>query len=140
MKKIVLISCVSKKRSVKSKARDLYISPLFKKNLQYASKLQPDRIFILSAKYGLVSLDEEIDPYDLTLNTMPAKEVKEWSERVLHDLAVQADFQQDHFIFLAGAKYRKYLVGHLIHVEVPFEGLTIGRQLQRLTEQGNTNG
>ena len=138
MKKIVLISCVSKKRRVKSKARDLYISPLFKKNLQYALKLHPDRIFILSAKYGLVSLEEEIDPYDLTLNTMTAKEIKEWSDGVLSTLASHADLQEDQFIFLAGAKYRKYLVGHITHVEVPFEGLTIGRQLQRLTELGNS--
>jgi hypothetical protein len=139
MKKIVLISCVSKKRSVRSRARDLYISPLFKKNLQYALKLHPDEIFILSAKYGLVPLDEEIEPYDLTLNTMSAKEIKDWSERVLRSLEAQADLQHDQFVFLAGAKYRKYLIGHLAHVEVPFEGLTIGRQLQRLTEQGNTN-
>jgi cytoplasmic iron level regulating protein YaaA (DUF328/UPF0246 family) len=139
MGKTVLISCVSKKRSYKSKARDLYISPLFKKNLQYALKLHPDQIFILSAKYGLVSLDEEIEPYDVTLNTMSAKEIKEWSDRVLHDLAAHTDLSQDQFIFLAGAKYRKYLVRRLTHVEIPFEGLTIGRQLQRLTEQGNTN-
>jgi hypothetical protein len=138
MKKIVLISCVSKKRSYKSKARDLYISPLFKKNLQYALKLEPDQIFILSAKYGLVSLDEEIEPYDLTLNTMSAKEIKDWSERVLTGLANTADLQQDQFIFLAGAKYRKYLLEHLHHYEIPFEGLTIGRQLQRLTGQGST--
>ncbi len=137
MRKIGLISCVSKKRAVKSKARDLYISSLFKKNLQYALNLEPDQIFILSAKYGLVSLDEEIEPYDLTLNTMSAKEVKNWSATVLRDLASQTDLQEDQFIFLAGAKYRKYLLEHLSHVEIPFEGLTIGRQLQRLTEQGN---
>jgi hypothetical protein len=137
MKKIVLISCVSKKRPVKSKARDLYISPLFRKNLDYALKLKPDQIFILSAKYGLVSLDEEIEPYDLTLNTMSAKEIKAWSIRVLSDLAGHADLEQDQFIFLAGAKYRKYLLCHLTHFEVPFEGLPIGKQLQQLTIQGN---
>jgi len=136
MKTIVLISCVSKKRSYKSKARDLYISSLFKKSLQYALKLEPDQIFILSAKYGLISLDEEFEPYDLTLNTMSSKEVKGWSEEVLHDLASQTDLRQDRFIFLAGAKYRKYLVGQLAHIEIPLEGMTIGRQLQRLTELG----
>jgi hypothetical protein len=133
MKKIILISCVSKKRSYKSKARDLYISPLFKKNLKYALKLQPDQVFILSAKYGLVSLDEEIEPYDVTLNTMSAKEIKDWSAAVLRDLAGQTDLQQDQFIFLAGPKYRKYLVEHFTHFEIPFEGLTIGRQLQQLS-------
>lgn len=139
MKKVVLISCASKKRSSKSQAKDLYVSDLFKKNLQYALQLQPDHIFILSAKYGLVPLDEEIEPYDVTLNNMPAKEVKDWSEGVLRDLARKSDLQQDRFVFLAGAKYRKYLVEHLTYVEIPFEGLTIGRQLQRLKEEGNAD-
>jgi hypothetical protein len=128
---------VSKKRPYRSKARNLYVSPLFRKNLQYALKQQPDEIFILSAKYGLVSLDEEIEPYDLTLNTMSPREIKDWAAGVPHELASRTDLKQDQFIFLAGAKYRKYLVGHLTYVEIPFEGLTIGRQLQRLTEEGN---
>ncbi len=135
MRKIVLISCVSKKRSVKSEARDLYISALFKKNLQYALKLKPDQIYILSAKYGLVALDEEIKPYDVTLNNMPTAGVKQWAADVIRELSSQADLQEDQFVFLAGAKYRKYLVEHLAHVEIPFEGLTIGRQLQRLNQQ-----
>ncbi len=139
MKKIVLISCVSKKRPVKSKARDLYISPLFKKNLEYALKLKPDQIFILSAKYGLVSLDEEIEPYDLTLNTMSADEVKDWSKRVILDLTNQADLEEDLFIFLAGAKYRKYLVGHLTHFEVPFEGLPSENNFSSLLYEGITS-
>jgi hypothetical protein len=101
--------------------------------------MKPDQIFILSAKYGLVTLDEEIEPYDLTLNRMSAKDVKNWAERVVSDLANHADLQQDQFIFLAGAKYRKYLIPHLANFEIPFEGLTIGRQLQRLTEQGKTS-
>ena len=132
--KIVFISCVSKKRTQKSRARDLYISPLFKKNLQYALKLRPDKIFVLSAKYGLVGLDEEIEPYNLTLNTMSAAEIKRWAAGVLRQLAGQANLQNDHFIFLAGAKYRKYLLPHLQHVEIPFEGLTIGRQLHELSQ------
>lgn len=52
-KKIGLISCVSKKLNCKTKAKDLYTSPLFKYSLAYARKLNPDKIYILSAKYGL---------------------------------------------------------------------------------------
>ena len=140
MKKIILISCVSKKSSERSKAWDLYISPLFKKNLSYAQKLQPDHIFILSANYGLVELEQEIDPYNLTLNTMTAREVKRWADHILQQLSEYSDFQRDLFIFLAGAKYRKYLVPHLTHVEIPFEGLPIGKQLQRLSKfEGNNH-
>jgi cytoplasmic iron level regulating protein YaaA (DUF328/UPF0246 family) len=134
MRKIVLISCVSKKRTQRSKARDLYISALFKKNLQYALKLAPDQIFILSAKYGLVGLDDEIEPYNLTLNTMSSSEIKEWASGVLRQLFEKADLENDQFVFLAGVKYRKYLVPHLAHFEIPFEGLTIGRQLHKLSE------
>jgi cytoplasmic iron level regulating protein YaaA (DUF328/UPF0246 family) len=134
MQRIVLISCVSKKRLQKSRARDLYISPLFKKNLQYATRLGPDKVFVLSAKYGLVGLDDEIEPYDLTLNTMSAGEIKHWAAAVIRQLSVHADLKHDEFIFLAGEKYRRYLLPHLAHYQIPFEGLTIGRQLQKLSE------
>ena len=135
MRKIVLISCVSKKRSQPCKARDLYVSDLFKKELIYAERLEPDLMFVLSAKYGLVDLDDEIEPYDLTLNTMPASEIKKWAVDVLRQLSLRADLENDQFVFLAGAKYRKYLVPYIAHVEIPFEGLTIGRQLHQLSEQ-----
>jgi cytoplasmic iron level regulating protein YaaA (DUF328/UPF0246 family) len=133
MKKIVLISCVSQKRTHQSKAKDLYISALFKKNLAYARRLNPDAIYILSAKYGLLDLETEIDPYNLTLNTMSASEIRSWSERVLQQLLQVANLQDDHFIFLAGMKYRKYLLPHLRSNEIPFEGLTFGRQLHALS-------
>ena len=67
MANIILISCVSKKLNKKARAKDLYISPLFKFNLRYAKSLKPNKIFILSAKYGLVPLEKEIDPYNQTL-------------------------------------------------------------------------
>lgn len=133
MRRIVLIACAAQKRPQLSKARDLYVSPLFKKNLRYAERLGPDQIYILSAKYGLVDLDEEVEPYDLTLNAMPADEVKYWAAQVLKQLSKRADLQQDQFVFLAGAKYRRYLVPHMAHVEVPFEGLSIGKQLRSLS-------
>jgi len=136
MKKIILISCVSQKRSLRSKAKDLYISTLFKKNLAYARRLNPDAIYILSAKYGLVGLDTEIEPYDLTLNTFSAGEIKNWADRVRKQLSKISDLQLDHYIFLAGMKYRKYLLPYLNSYEIPMEGLPIGKQLQALSKIG----
>ena len=86
MATIVLQSCVKTKLTHRAKAADLYISSLFTLSRQYALSLNPDRIFILSAKYGLVDLKQEIDPYDLTLNTMGVAERREWSRRVLSEL------------------------------------------------------
>ena len=135
MEKIVLISCVSKKKPHTAKAEDLYISPLFRLNLQYAKSLKPDSIFILSAKYGLLELDQEITPYDVTLNDMPSAQVKAWAEKVIEQLRKQADLQHDQFIFLAGERYRKYLTPHLAFYVIPLQGLTIGKQLHYLSIQ-----
>jgi hypothetical protein len=135
MKKIVLISCVSKKLNKKSKARELYTSPLFKYNLKYATSLNPDKIFILSAEYGLLKLDEEIMPYNKTLNRIPDKEVRIWANNILNKLSKIADLNKDEITFLAGEKYRKYLIPHIKNYKVPLKGLGIGKQLKYLKEK-----
>lgn len=132
MNRIVLISCVSKKLSKKTKAKDLYTSTLFKLNMKFAQTFNTDNIFILSAKHGLIDLDDEIAPYDVTLNKMKADVIKSWSSRVLAQLKVKFDLQKDHFIFLAGDKYRKYLIPHIASYDIPLQGKRIGEQLQHL--------
>lgn len=135
--KVVLISCVKKKLSYSAKAQDLYISPLFRFNLEFARSLKPDAIFILSAKYGLVSLDQEIDTYDLTLNTMSENQKKAWAQKVLTDLRQKADLTHDNFIFLAGTNYRKYLIPSMHSYEIPLEGYSFGEQLRELKRRIN---
>ncbi|HHH53616.1 MAG TPA: peroxide stress protein YaaA [Bacteroidetes bacterium] len=134
MKTVALISCVSKKLNKKAKAEDLYLSPLFKKNMAYSKKINVDEIYILSAKYGLLKLDDEIEPYDLTLNKMKVQQKKEWSQMVLEQLQKLEDLDNTNFIFLAGENYRKYLIENIPHYEVPMKGLKIGKQLQFLTK------
>ena len=132
MKRIVLISCVKTKLDHPAKAKDLYISDLFSKNLAYAKKMKPNHIFILSAKYGLLRLDDRIAPYEKTLNQMPASERKAWSVGVISELRKYADLDQDEIIFLAGEKYREGLVPYMHHYIIPFEGLSFGNQLKAL--------
>ena len=134
MKKIVLISCVSRKLEKKSKAKDLYISPLFKYNLRYAYSLNPDKIFILSAEYGLLDLEQEVEPYDKTLNNMKQNEIKVWAEKVFNQLKEISDTKNDKFIFLAGERYRKHLISSISDYEIPLKGLGIGKQLKFLKE------
>jgi len=134
MNKIVLISCVSQKLAHKAKVRDLYVSTLFKLNLKYANILQPNEIYVLSAKYGLLDLEMEIEPYEKTLNNMKVSEIKEWANNVLQQLRLITSLEEDEFIFLAGDKYRKYLLPNINNISIPLEGLRIGEQLQRLKE------
>jgi hypothetical protein len=123
---------VKSKQQVRSRAAELYTSTLFRLNLQYARQLTPDAIYILSAKHGLLPLDQEIEPYELTLNRMGVADRKAWAMRVLGQLETRADLEQDHFIILAGARYREYLLPHLRSHEIPLEGLPFGMQLQEL--------
>ncbi|MCE2885860.1 MAG: DUF6884 domain-containing protein [Pseudanabaena sp.] len=133
-KQIVLISCASRKLSQKAKVKDLYVSTLFKLNLKYAQQLEPDNIFILSAKHGLLSLEQEIEPYEQTLNNMYTNEVKQWADQVLEQISEICSIEETTFIFLAGKKYRKYLLPHLKNIQTPLEGLGIGKQIQKLKE------
>jgi len=139
MKKIILISCASKKLKYKAKAEDLYISPLFRFSLAYAKNLKPDKIFILSAKHRLLNLNDEIAPYNETLNDKSTSDIKVWGEKVVIELEKLTNLGNDQFIFFAGEKYRKYILPHVKNYEIPLKGLRIGEQLQFLKvkiEQG----
>ncbi len=134
MKTIVFISCSSKKLPHKAKAKDLYISPLFQKSLEFAYSLNPDNIFILSAKHGLVSLEQKLEPYNETLNKMTTLENKKWAKVVEKQLRGEVN-SSDKVIFLAGKKYRRHFEKLFKKLEVPMEGLSIGKQLQYLNNK-----
>ena len=107
----------------------MYVSDLFKKSLAYAKKLNPEKIFILSAKYGVLELDEVIEPYELTLNTMKEAEKKEWTLKCLQQLkSKQVNFDEK-TIFLCGNNYRKYLMKEFTDYDIPLAHLGIGQQL-----------
>jgi len=119
----------------KAKAEKLYQSALFVKSLAYAKKLKHDSIYILSAKHHLLALDTEIEPYNLTLNTMNKQEKIAWGKEVITQLKQVADVEKDKFIILAGQNYLTPIKAALKHIETPLEGMKIGERLQFLSEQ-----
>lgn len=128
-KKVALISCVSEKERSALPAKDLYVSRLFRGAYQYAKQIGAEKIFILSARYGLVEETEVIAPYDETLNSKPIADRKAWAAGVLESLNEKTDLQKDEFVILAGKKYREFLVDQLANVSIPLEGMSIGKQL-----------
>lgn len=123
------------KKPLKCKARDLYDSTWFRYAWHYAQSLNSDKIFILSAKYGLVDPDAEIEPYEETLNTKSDKDIRAWANAVVNALRKKVDLKNDVFIILAGEKYRRHITCHLTKHEVPMDGLRIGQQLKWLKER-----
>lgn len=117
MKTIVLISCGNKKKKSPSKACEMYTGSLFVNSLKYAQNLKPDSIYILSAEYKLIELDEIINPYNTTLSYIPkskrksdlkilTKEEKRlWGIDVLDKLSNVSDLSNDKFVILASKEY-----------------------------------
>ena len=136
---LYLVSCVGKKLSVPALAADLYTSPWFRKARLYVAK-SGERWLILSAKYGLVHPDKVIEPYDITLNTMPVADRREWARKVFADLESYLAGVET-VVFLAGKRYRQFLEVALaakgVTVSVPMEGLRIGEQLSWLEREIN---
>lgn len=61
---------------------------------------------------------------------MPSKKIREWVDCVIGQIKKEADLKEDEFIFLAGVKYRKYLLPHISNYQIPLKELKIGEQLQ----------
>ena len=130
-RRLFLVSCVKTKLPTPASAKDLYISNWFRK-ARACVESTGCRWRILSAQYGLVHPDEEIRPYEKTLNTMPIAERRAWAQDVLEAM-VPFLVDTDMVVFLAGVRYREFLEPALrergVAVSVPMLGLSQGRQL-----------
>lgn len=134
---LCLVSCVARKRQSPAPAKALYISDWFVKARQVV-EMEGWRWLILSAKYGLVDPDRQIEPYEKTLNNMSAAERRSWASDVWKALEPCLGNVRS-IVFLAGGKYREDLEPRLrgrgIEVEVPMKGLRIGEQLAWLNRR-----
>lgn len=137
----VLIACSKRKWQGKWPASELYQGELFKAQLAYARQLgmEDDQIFVISAKYGLVRLVDELEPYNLMLGQMTPGERRVWG------LWVEANLEETmpdvrKVILLAGRMYREALTpslraaGIAIDTAVP-PGLGYGQQVAWFKQQ-----
>ena len=138
MKTIFLISCCKEKLhlTVPVPAEQLYQSPKFKKSLEYATLLNPDAIYILSAKHHVVELLQQLEWYDEKLPDKSQEERKKWAVTCLQTLKEKYDLKNDKFIILAGFDYYHRLLGadRIQNYELPLDGLTQGYALHWLNE------
>ena len=136
MSNIVLIACSSRKLKTKSQARYMYIGNEFKYSLIYTEeKIKPDKIFILSAKYGLLNLEDEIDYYNYTLNEKTKDIKKEWAKKVFESLQNECNVENDTFIILAGKNYYLELLPYLKKTEIPMAKLNMYQRVPWLKEK-----
>lgn len=126
MKRIAVIGCGAKKRPCRVRARYLYTGPLFTDALAHALAHGFNPIVVLSAKHGIVDLEQEIDPYDLRLADLTRAEQIALGERARASLRTLAGGGPADLTIFAGRPYY-YLVGPLAD-----EGWTLHDPLDRL--------
>jgi hypothetical protein len=132
MADLFLVACVAKKLDHPAPAKELYVSPWFKLARAYVEARTTDW-FILSAKFGLLRTDTVIEPYDTALTQMRLQDRQAWASRVTAQLEQELPHRIPRIVVLAGLRYRDLLMEvlgrHADAVEVPLEGMTIGKQL-----------
>ena len=133
---IVFISCTKKKKDYKCPARELYsASRWFRGAYEYAKTLNPRKVYILSAKYGLLEEDEIVEPYEKSLTKEKDAEIRRWSAMVVKQIERNGIDRHERVIFLCGKNYRKYLTRYFENSFAPLSHMGIGKQLAFFNEQ-----
>lgn len=130
---LLLIGCVKEKLAVPAAARDLYVSPLFKREREYAERAGLPW-FILSAEHGLVVPDEWHSPYERYLPDAPPSFRRAWGVWVVERLELLTGSLDGRTIEVhAGTTYVDALRGPLsgkgASVYEPLAGLRMGQRL-----------
>ena len=131
----VLISCSKTKLSTPAIARELYTGQLFKKAVAWAERHQY-RWFIVSALHGLVTPDQELDPYNFTIKDWRKRERESWAHQAIAGQLTRYASPGSHALLILPQSYRLCIQEELNRAaftyENPVAGLAIGQQMQWL--------
>ncbi|MFG3415833.1 DUF6884 domain-containing protein [Streptomyces althioticus] len=130
---LVIIPCGSAKLDHKAPAGELYVGPYHRSCRDAADALTAEggTVLILSARYGLVTLDQEIEPYDLRMGQLGSVTVEQLREQA-RDLGADA---AENVIILGGEAYTNAALQVWPQAATPLAGLSgMGYQRQYLAE------
>jgi len=132
--KVALLSCTSSKKEYPCTAAEMYSpSPRFALAYQYAKQVA-DVVYVLSAKHGLLSENEVIEPYNETLNDKSKAERRIWANHVLKSLEKKYSLETDEFIIIVGRVYNEFLISSMKLHTLPLEGKSMGMWIPKLRE------
>ncbi len=141
---VVLISYSKTKLGDQARAKELYSSPYFNFMRDYAEgKKKP--WFILSAKYGLVNPDQQLEPYDEYLPDKNAADRRQWGAEVVQQLEDALDSLGGKVVEVhAGKAYVAAIERSLrergANLTEPLKGLGIGHRLAWYRAKKSTPG
>ncbi|MFJ5272473.1 DUF6884 domain-containing protein [Streptomyces sp. NPDC088358] len=134
---LIVIPCGARKLDHRARAADMYIGSYHRACRRAAEALRPDRLVILSARYGLLGLDDEIDPYDTAHGAADAV-----TARLLQDQAAERGIRDlDPVMVLGGARHVTLAKAVWPHALTPLSGTRgMGEQVARLAAMARSAG
>ena len=112
--KIAILPCSKIKSKVPCRAGDMYKASLFILRKRYAKEvLGCDKIYILSAKYGLIEENEIIEPYNTKINKLSEEEYIDWQCQVITQYLkelynkLMSDEKVEIYLFRSDSDYSK---------------------------------
>ena len=138
MKTLVIISCGKKKADRQLQAKNLYTGNLFQRQLAWAQRFG-DRIQILSAKHGIIDLDKQLEPYDVTMTDLSKDQRESLSTQVYFWYRnIHGDYDR---IIVLGSKLYVGVIRDALEMadtsEImldPLQGLQIGQRISWLSQ------
>jgi hypothetical protein len=134
---IGLVGCGKSKQAHAAPARDLYTGALFRKSLAYA-EARCSVVYVLSAKHGLLALDQVVEPYEFSLAELDAAGRERWAVGIWDAIIARGHVDISALLVLAGDLYFGPLFdaavaqGLLVELLDPLRGKQIGERLQFL--------
>jgi hypothetical protein len=134
---LVIIPCGGQKLATPAPASQIYTGTYFKLCLKFARQLTPDfDIRILSAKHGLLRLEQVISPYDQRMTSALSWA---WVHHIRRS-SPQKMLQEPAVVSLCTGYYRRAVSTVWPHARFPLHGLGgIGKQQQWLATQDPTD-
>lgn len=129
-KHVALIACSRAKLPHAAQAKDLYTGTRFRLACGWASRHDVDEVFILSARHGLLRMEEVLEPYDESLANKSPLALRDWAWSVCRCLRESAA-PITHITVLADGKYAEALRGllpMLTDVSYPIAGMNEDEQ------------
>lgn len=134
---LIVIPCGARKLDRPARAADMYVGSYHRACRRAAQALRPDRLLILSARYGLLGLDDLIEPYDTphgAAAAVSADVVREQAER-------RGIAHLDPVVVLGGARHVALAKAAWPHALTPLSGTRgMGEQVARLAAMARTGG
>lgn len=138
--KVALIPCTVQKTEVGGPAREVWVGSHFQFTLLHAETFY-DKVYIMSYKYGFITPDTVIEPYDLNIQHEPAVERLKWWWIIKEDIKrVAEEDKPELFAIYTGNFERERIIRELFvngvrNIIVPWEGLGVGERMQAVYDR-----